>query len=315
MIMAPTPEFDEPSETPIEIDDFLVWLAGERGRRPNTITAYRRDLSSYCRWLDDEGLTIHTVDRAAIDRFIGQRKSTGIASSSIARSLASIRMFHRHLAVENIRPDDPTARVDGVRVPAGLPKPLAIDQIVAMIDSCRTDTPVGLRDRAIIEFMYATGARVGEVTGLSAGAIDLDSHTVRLLGKGDKERIVPFGGAASDALDDWFRSGRPAMTPERWRHRGDAESVFLNQRGGRLSRQGIWLIIRAAGDRARVRDHLSPHVLRHSCATHMLDGGADLRYVQEMLGHSSISTTQVYTRVSQELLIETYRTAHPRARR
>jgi integrase/recombinase XerD len=225
-------------------------------------------------------------------------------------------MLHRHLATENVRGDDPTSRVEGVRVPSGIPRPLTEEEVVGLIESTDRDSPVGRRDRAVLELMYATGARVGEVAGLSIGDIDLDGGLVRLFGKGAKERIVPFGRAAATALEEWYdEPGRPAMCPARWVRRGDSEAVFLNRRGGRLTRQGIWLAVKAAGERAGITDHLSPHVLRHSCATHLLDHGADLRIVQEMLGHSSISTTQVYTRVSQERLWTVYRATHPRATR
>jgi integrase/recombinase XerD len=313
--VAPLPDANADDLLPFEAEEFLTWLASERGRSVNTVAAYRRDLISYCMWLKSIGTDLISAQRHHLDQYVGERRSAGHAPSSVARSLAAIRMLHRHMVTEAIRPDDPTARLDGVRVPSGLPKPLSVDQVISLIDSCASNTPVGIRDRAIIEFMYSTGARVAEVSSLSNGAIDMGGRTVRLLGKGDKERIVPFGSPAASALDDWFENGRPAFVPQRWSRRGDAEAIFLNQRGGRLSRQGIWLILRVAGERVGITDHLSPHVLRHSCATHMLDGGADLRYVQEMLGHSSISTTQVYTRVSQDLLIETYRTSHPRARR
>ena len=162
--------------------------------------------------------------------------------------------------------------------------------------------------------LYATGARISEAVGLSIGEIDLDARLVRLYGKGAKERIVPFGSSAAAALDDWFSpSGRARIVPDRWRSRDDAEAVFLNTRGGRLTRQAAWLVIKKYGDTAGIADQLSPHVLRHSCATHLLDHGADLRVVQEMLGHASISTTQIYTKVSQERLWDVYRSAHPRA--
>jgi len=174
--------------------------------------------------------------------------------------------------------------------------------------------PLARRDRALLELLYATGARVTEMVGLSIGDLDFDHQMVRLYGKGSKERLVPFGRTAATALDAWFEpSGRAALVPAQWKRRGDAEAVFLNQRGGRLSRQGVWLIIKKYGQRAGIDAELSPHVLRHSCATHLLDHGADLRIVQEMLGHASISTTQVYTKVSQERLWDVYRAAHPRA--
>jgi integrase/recombinase XerD len=175
--------------------------------------------------------------------------------------------------------------------------------------------PVHRRDRALLELLYATGARISEAVGLSIGDLDLESRLVRLYGKGSKERIVPFGSSAAEAFVDWFSAdGRTRMTPDRWSRRGDAEAVFLNTRGGRLTRQAAWLVVKKYGRLAGIESELSPHVLRHSCATHLLDHGADLRVVQEMLGHASISTTQVYTRVSQERLWEVYRHAHPRAR-
>jgi integrase/recombinase XerD len=176
------------------------------------------------------------------------------------------------------------------------------------------DAPLTLRNRALLEVLYGTGARISEAVGLSIGDIDFDERLVRLFGKGSKERIVPYGGAAATALDEWFApDGRAALAPSQWRRRDDAEAVFLNARGGRLSRQAAWMAVRKYGDRAGITAPLSPHVLRHSCATHLLDHGADLRIVQELLGHASISTTQVYTKVSQERLFEVYRSAHPRA--
>jgi integrase/recombinase XerD len=202
-----------------------------------------------------------------------------------------------------------------VRVPAGIPKPLAEDEVTRLLDAVVGTEPVHRRDLALLELLYATGARISEAVGLSLGDLDLGSRLVRLYGKGAKERIVPFGSSASAALVDWFsEAGRTRLAPVQWKRRGDAEAVFLNLRGSRLTRQAAWLVVRKYGQRAGLERELSPHVLRHSCATHMLDHGADLRVVQEMLGHASISTTQVYTKVSQERLWEVYRNAHPRAR-
>ena len=198
------------------------------------------------------------------------------------------------------------------RVPAGIPKPLTESQVDALFDAIVGHDPIDRRDRALLELLYATGARISESVGLSLGDLDLDQRLVRLYGKGSKERIVPFGSSASEALDDWFSArGRARLVPPRWRRRGDADAVFLNLRGGRLTRQAAWLVVKKYGRLAGVSDELSPHVLRHSCATHLLDHGADLRVVQEMLGHVSISTTQVYTKVSQERLFDVYRSAHP----
>ncbi len=301
-------------ELTLEAEEFLVWMSAERGRSRNTVQAYRRDLRQYHRWLHDRSLTPLTVATADLIDFVGERKTTDAATSSIARQIAAIRMLHRYLAIERYRPDDPTARLDGVRVPSGIPKPLSEDQIGSLLDAVIGNEPIHRRDRALLELLYATGARISEVVGLSMGDIDFDASLVRVYGKGGKERIVPFGSAADRALDDWFGpSGRARMVPTKWKRRDDAEAIFLNQRGGRLSRQGAWLIIKKYGERAGITDHLSPHVLRHSCATHLLDHGADLRIVQEMLGHASISTTQIYTKVSQERLWEVYRSAHPRA--
>lgn len=301
-------------ELPLEAEEFLVWLSSERGRARNTIVAYRRDLVSYQRWLINHGLTMMSVGTDDLIDFVAEQRASTAATTSVARRLAAVRMLHRYLATEQVRPDDPTARLDGVRVPSGIPKPLSEAQVTSLLDAVIGNGPLERRDRALLELLYATGARISEVVGLSVGEIDFDQSLVRLFGKGSKERIVPFGSAAGAALDDWFSpSGRAALVPDRWNRRDDAEAVFLNQRGGRLSRQGAWLVIHKYGDRAGIRDHLSPHVLRHSCATHLLDHGADLRIVQEMLGHASISTTQVYTRVSQERLWEVYRSAHPRA--
>jgi integrase/recombinase XerD len=310
LVMATSPDL------PLEVEDFLTWLVSERGRAVNTIAAYRRDLVGYCGWLTTNGLDPLTVGSGDVERFVGERRTSGAASSSVARQLAAVRSLHRFLAIEQHRPDDPTAELEGVRVPSGIPKPLSEAQVTSLLDAVTGNDPVARRDRALLELLYATGARISEVVGLSIGDLDFDESLVRLFGKGSKERIVPFGGAAAEALDDWFSpSGRAHLVPDQWRRRDDAEAVFLNQRGGRLSRQAAWAVVRKYGERAGITAELSPHVLRHSCATHLLDHGADLRVVQEVLGHASISTTQVYTRVSQERLWDVYRTAHPRAMR
>ena len=181
------------AELPIEVEEFLSWMVAEKGRSENTLAAYRRDLSSYCAWLDDRGDGVLDVRHDEIVEFVGVRRASGAATSSIARQLAAIRMLHRYLAVEGVRPDDPAADLEGVRVPAGLPKPLTEAQVISLLEAVVGDGPVQRRDRAMLELLYATGARISEVVGLSIGDIDLDARLVRLLGKGDKERIVPFG--------------------------------------------------------------------------------------------------------------------------
>jgi integrase/recombinase XerD len=265
-------------------------------------------------WLHDHGTDVDRVDEPVLLEFLAERRRSAAALSSVARQLAAIRMLHRYLATEQMRRDDPTAGLAGVKVPAGLPKPLTEQEVTSLMDAVTGGDPLQRRDRALLELLYATGARISEAVGLSLGDIDFDLSLVRLYGKGAKERIVPFGRAAAGALDEWFSpGGRAQLAPREWRRRSDAEAVFLNTRGGRLSRQAAWLVVKKYGMRAGLGAELSPHVLRHTCATHLLDHGADLRIVQEMLGHASISTTQVYTKVSQERLWNVYRASHPRA--
>lgn len=302
------------ADLPLEAEEFLTWMVTERGRSANTLQAYRRDVTNYVSWLRAQSSDVLTVSPSMLNQFVGQRRASGAAPASVARQLAAMRMMHRFFVEERIREDDPTADLDGVRVPAGIPHPLTEAEVSTLLATVLGHDPVARRDRALLEFLYATGARIGEAVGLSITDIDLDSGLVRLFGKGSKERIVPFGRISREALGEWLSpGGRGAMEPIRWARRGDAEAVFLNHRGARLSRQSAWLVVRTYGDACGLTDRLSPHVLRHSCATHLLDHGADLRIVQEMLGHSSISTTQVYTKVSQERLWQVYRAAHPRA--
>lgn len=304
---------DITESVPLEVEEFLSWLLAERGRSQNTLQAYRRDLTKYCEWLNEQKTDLHQVQLVDINRFVSTQRSSGAAASSVARHMAAVRMLHRFMLTEGMRNDDPTADFDGIKVPAGIPKPLSEDEVESLLAAVTGDEPVALRDRALLELLYATGARISEVCGLSMGDLDLDGGLVRLYGKGSKERLVPVGKCAREAVDRWLLVGREKLEPVRWLKRGDAEAIFLNNRGGRLGRQAAFAIVSRTGTRAGLTAQLSPHVLRHSCATHMLDHGADLRIVQEMLGHVSISTTQVYTRVSQERLIDQYRTAHPRA--
>jgi integrase/recombinase XerD len=298
-----------------EAIEFLFWLENDQGRAANTIAAYRRDLIAYSAWLQAREATIEDVDAESLVEFVAERRAVG-APSSVARQLAAVRMLHRYLVLHaELRPDDPTAELEGVKVPVGLPKPLTEAEVTSLLDAVIATDPIGIRDRAMLELLYATGARISEVCGLSMGDIDFDQQLVRLFGKGSKERIVPYGRAAAAALEEWFSPrGRMLLAPEQWRKRSDAEAVFLNARGQRVTRQSAWAVVKRYGRRAGITGDLSPHVLRHSCATHLLDHGADLRVVQEMLGHASLSTTQVYTKVSQERLWEVYRRAHPRAR-
>ena len=297
----------------VEAEAFLAWLAVERGRSSNTLAAYRRDLRLYLEWLESRRTTVLDVRSADVNAFVHSLRASGSAPASVARTMTAVRSFHRFMVDEHLRLDDPAVDLEGVKVPAGLPKALSEDQVERLLQSVSGPAPMDRRDRALLETLYATGARISEVCGLSMGDIDLDLGMVRLYGKGSKERLVPIGRLARDAVHDWLENGRSSFVPLRWASRDDAEAIFLNRRGRRLGRQAAWAIVTRHGDKAGLRAHLSPHVLRHSCATHMLDHGADLRIVQEMLGHASISTTQVYTRVSQERLLAEYASSHPRA--
>ena len=302
-------------ELPLEMEDFLTWLSAERGRSVNTLRAYRRDLTGFVAWSGHRGEAIDEVTAASIDAYVATLRASGSAPATVKRSLVAIRSFYRFRSDEGLAALDPSAGVETPRVPAGLPKALTEAEVQRLLDAVVGDDAVARRDRAVIEVLYGTGARISEVCALGLGDVDLDGGLLRLFGKGSKERVVPIGRWARVALIEWLAAeGRGAMAPERWARRGDAEAVFLNQRGGRLGRQGAWAIVRRHGDAAGLDGRLSPHVLRHSCATHMLDHGADIRAVQELLGHASIATTQVYTKVSTERLLAAYDAAHPRAR-
>jgi integrase/recombinase XerD len=236
----------------------------------------------------------------------------GLASSSITRALSVVRSFHRYLVAEALASNDPTGAVIAPGRTQRLPKALSIEQVTALLESTPTETPVGLRDRAILELMYATGARVSEAVGLVVDDVRADEvlDVITLTGKGNKQRVVPVGRFAREALDAYLVRGRPALLAQ---GRG-TPALFLGARGAALSRQNVFLIIRAAAARAEITSTVSPHTLRHSCATHLLRGGADIRVVQEMLGHASVATTQIYTLVTRDALTEAYRTSHPRAR-
>jgi integrase/recombinase XerD len=255
------------------------------------------------------------AEEADVVAYVGALRASGRAPASVARSTAAVRNLYRFLVEEGRMVVDPAAAVAAPPVPLGLPKALTEEEVVALLEAVVGDEPVHRRDRAVLELLYGTGMRISELCGLSLGALDSDAAVVRVFGKGAKERVVPVGRAALAAVDDWLGpDGRPRMAPARWSRRGDQSAMFLNQRGGRLSRQAGWAIVTQYGARVGLTDRLSPHVLRHSCATHMLDHGADLRVVQELLGHASISTTQLYTKVSTERLRAVYESAHPRAR-
>jgi integrase/recombinase XerD len=297
------------------------WLAVERGLAVNSLAAYRRDLRRYAAFLRARDETdparigeevVHAYVRhlETLERDDGRRQ---LAASSVARAVVAVRSFHRFCAREGFVERDPSEEVGAPRVATGIPKALDEEEVDRLLQAVTGDDPLAQRDRALLELLYGTGIRISEAVGIDLDDLDLDDGTLRVLGKGSKERLVPVGRGARVAVGRYLRDGRLALRRERARRAGEADAVFLNARGGRISRQSCWAIVQRAGIRVGLDARLSPHVLRHSCATHMLDHGADLRVVQELLGHASISTTQVYTKVSPERLRAAYDGAHPRA--
>jgi integrase/recombinase XerD len=295
---------------------YLDYLAVERGLADNTLAAYRRDLERYAGWLAAAGID----DPAAAGEdhlvaFLGALRAgatplgTRYRASSVARSLAAVRGLHRFLVRERLAGDDPCRDLGSPKVPATLPKALSVEQVERLLDAVAGDDPLALRDRALLETLYAAGLRVSEATALDVDDLDLEDGTVRAFGKGAKERLVPVGRSARRALEAYLVRGRPSLARPR-----SGPALFLNAQGTRLTRQGCWKILRRHARHAGLEAVVSPHVLRHSFATHLLAGGADVRSVQELLGHASLATTQVYTKVTPERLREVYLLAHPRAR-
>ncbi len=307
------------------IAEHATWLTVERGLRPNTLSAYRRDLDAYVAFLRGRGIADpQDVDAGVVRDYVALRSAPddegrAPAPATVARSLVSVRSLHQFLVDEGMVGHDPTEDVRAPKVPAGIPKALSEDDVLALLESVEGRDPRAIRDRTMLEVLYASGMRISELVGIDRADIDLEGSLVRVLGKGAKERIVPIGRPAREAVEDYLRSARPELErsgpgARGAGARGAGDALFLNARGGRISRQSCWAVVRTAGTRAGLGDRVHPHVLRHSCATHLLDHGADIRVVQEVLGHASVSTTQVYTLVSAERLRAVYETAHPRAR-
>ncbi len=295
-------------------EEYLSWMVVERGRSSHTVTAYRHDVAGFEAWARAVGVDPAAPGTEDVERYLDRLRSDGLGPAGVARTTAALRGLFRFLVDEGVGASDPTAEVRSPRLPRRLPKALAEDEVLDLLAAADGPDPVDLRDRALLELLYGTGARISEAVGLSLSDLSRDDGLVTLFGKGSKERLVPLGGPAHGALDRWLGpDGRPCLEPARFARRTDAEAVFLNRRGGRLSRQGAWAVVRARAERAGLGERVSPHVLRHSCATHMLAHGADIRVVQELLGHVSIATTQIYTRVGREHLRRAYEAAHPRA--
>ena len=294
-------------------------LTVERGLSPNTIAAYRRDLARYGRYCGEHGIEdASQVDDAAVREFVAwlsrathpgaNGEPEPYRTSSVARTLAAVRSFHRFLVAEGELDRNPAAAASRPKVPRSLPRPLPVDEVGRIVEAPSGQEPAALRDRAMLETMYGAGLRVSELVGLDVDDVDLEEGSVRVTGKGSKQREVPLGRMGRDAVAAYVTQGRPQLVSARSRG-----ALFLNARGGRLTRQGFWGILKSNAARAGVRRRVTPHTLRHSYATHLLEGGADVRVVQELLGHASVATTQIYTLVTEQHLREVFATSHPRA--
>jgi integrase/recombinase XerD len=296
---SPIPAPDE------DVAGFLALLAARRA--PRTVDAYRRDLAQLARWL---GTPVATASADVLERWLAEQRAQGVAASTVARRVAALRAFYRHQLMLGARTDNPAAALELPRRPKKLPRTLSAAEAERLIDAANGTTPRALRDRALVELMYGAGLRVSEAVGLRRSAVDLDARLVRAFGKGAKERIVPLGRPGVEALRRYLAVGRPHLD------RRNRPELFLNARGGALTRAGVFLILRRLAEKAGLEPRrVHPHLLRHSFATHLLEGGADLRSVQEMLGHADLSTTEIYTHVTDRRRRELYFRAHPHAHR
>ena len=306
------------------LEQFLTHIGVERGLAQSTVDAYASDLRRYLDWLEARG--VHgpaAVTRQDVEDYVADLDGAGESGRSKARRLASIHAFHRFALAQQAVASDVAATVKAPKGAGTLPDVLTVDEVAHLLEAvpqpggagvAGVEDAVLVRDRALLELMYATGARVSEIVGADVDDMDFDERVIRVTGKGSKQRLVPVGGYACQALRRYLDQARGVL--ERRKRSGGAErrALFLNKRGCRLSRQSVWEVVRDAGERAHITKPLHPHTLRHSFATHLIQGGADVRTVQELLGHASVTTTQIYTHVSPESLIEAYLTAHPRAR-
>ncbi|WP_017728162.1 site-specific tyrosine recombinase XerD [Halalkalibacterium ligniniphilum] len=292
------------------LEEFLHFQQVERGLATNTIQSYRRDLLQYMKYLSNvEGVQDwNQIERLTIVNYLYFLREQGKADTSIARTIASIRSLHQFLLREKLANQDPTVHVEIPKTAKRLPKVLSLEEVEALLDSAEGSDPFSLRNKAMLELLYATGIRVSELVTLSLTDLHLTMGFVRCVGKGNKERIIPLGQVAADALEAYLEAGRPKLIKKQ-----QHETLFVNHHGRPLTRQGFWKILKQLVAKANIDKPLTPHTLRHSFATHLLENGADLRAVQEMLGHADISTTQIYTHVTKARLKDVYATYHPRA--
>ena len=298
-------------EIPAAISSFLTHVQVEKGLASNTLSAYRRDLAKFEEFARKRKLALNAVKRDDLVDFLASLYRQKLESKTVARHLVTLRNFFRHAQVQELISEDPSAHLESPKIRRSLPGYLRLEEVEKLLEIPDQKTPLGLRDRAMLEVLYSTGLRVSELTSLRVTDLDTKVGCVRCIGKGDKERIVPVGRKAVGIVERYLREGRTTLIgPAR---AGAGMFLFVNRRGGRISRVGVWKVLSAYGRRAGLRVPLTPHMLRHSFATHLLERGADLRSVQLMLGHSDISTTQIYTHVVEERLKQIYKAHHPRA--
>jgi len=305
--LAPRPSEHDRSIRP-EIVQFLEYVRVEKGLAANSVSSYRRDLTRFAAYVDQRGLTLQRIQREDIRHFLATLYKASLSARSVARYLVSLRGFFHFLRREGRVESEVTLEIDSPQMGRSLPKFISLEDVELLLKAPSLATPSGLRDKAMLELLYATGMRVSELTGIGHGDLDAGLGIIRCLGKGNKERLIPVGRSALQAVEVYMRQGRSKLLKGR-----SSPYLFLNQRGGRMSRVGFWKILSAYGRKAGIATPLTPHLVRHSFATHLLDRGADLRSIQLLLGHSDISTTQIYTHVLKERLKQVYQAHHPRA--
>lgn len=291
------------------IQDFISYLSVERGLAENTLESYQRDLIKYFNFLQGRKLScFEEASRKTIIQFLAGEREKGLSPATLTRNLASVRSFYNFLLQEQVVQRNPAAEMETPRLEKKLPRVLSFQDVELLLEQPQTGNPIGLRDKAMLELLYATGIRVSELVGLDINDINLRTGFLRCEGKGSRERMIPLGSMALFSLQEYLRSGRPKLLKNK-----NEKAFFLNQHGRRLTRQGFWKIFKKYTLKARISKEITPHSLRHSFATHLLENGADLRSVQEMLGHADISTTQIYTQITKRKIKEIYNRTHPRA--
>lgn len=293
------------------LEEYFVYLKIEKGLSPNSINSYKRDLVQYLKFITGEKIeTLNDIDRYTILSFMQNQREIGKSNNSIIRMISSLRKFHQYLKQEELTETDPMLLVDTPKKAQTLPKVMSMSEVEKLIDISDTSKPLGLRDRTMLEVMYATGVRISELVSLRLDELHLPMSMIQTKGKGDKERIIPIGDTAIYWMKQYLELSRPKLS---MKNAEEEPYVFLNSRGGTLSRQGVWKKIKKLVKQANIKSDVTPHTLRHSFATHLLENGADLRIVQELLGHSDISTTQIYTHITKHRLKNVYNESHPRA--